>query len=539
MAKEEFVYLPCPYEDELLYSVLARYCSQAHQRVHKLSCVLFGKCFLILRADLPGSLATVAERTRYCWGISGEAILRKMTLFPYYEPFLPELTRENRKQALISGQCRCAIGAKAYRVAPPAFLRICAQCTESDQQEFEETYWRRVHQLPGVLVCPDHGTPLISTSAHIQPRATECIDASSATVGNAESLQDCDIKLVQTIAKRCRDFLLGKRLMWDGNFSGTAYREAALERGVHKIPGIFSPRVFVEHFLVHYGSPLLAKLGVLTEGGSNVPWVWNMFQNNRKQVFHPLEHILVQLYLESLPQICSAYPFGLGPWMCPNPYVAHAEVFPIKKLSIWSRQDKTCYGRAQCSCGFTFTTDGLDARNPRMPIVVKISSYGCTRYRYAQTMLQSGSTIGETAKALHLTSSQLQSILDAGSKECEDPQSKVLEARKEWLELLNRDPDRRVTVARKKNYGLYQFLRKHDKEWILAQKQPPRLKVDWQRRDAEWSLLITETAGRLGEGTAKTAVAKKAGLNLRIFNQLARLPLCAKALHKRERRVDS
>ena len=528
---KSYFYLPFPYDDELLYSVLARYCSESNRGPHKLACVLFGKCFLILRADLPCALSSVANKTWPTWGMSAETILRAMTLFPYYEPFLPEKARENRKQALISGPCRSNIGTKAFRVSQPIYLRFCVQCRAGDLHEFEETYWRRVHQLPGVLVCPDHGTPLISTCARIQPRRTECIDAATAAVGNAESLEDMDIKLVQKIAQRCGDVLFGKKLLWNRNNSATAYRDAALERGVQSLPGVFSPKVFMEEFIVYYGRPLLAKLGVLP-ARSKVPWVWNIFQDNKKQVFHPLEHILVQLYLESLPKICSAYPFGLGPWMCPNPYAIHTENFPIKKLSIWSRQDKTYYGRAQCSCGFTFTTDGLDARNPQMPIVDKISSYGCTRYRYAQTMLQSGSTFGETAKALHLTPSQLQSILDAGSKECEDPQSKVLEARKEWLELLCRDPDRRVTVARKKNYGLYQFLRKYDNAWISDQKEPRKPKVDWQSRDAEWSLLITNTAKRLGEGAPKTVVTRAAGLNPRIFSQFDRLPLCAKALQK-------
>lgn len=529
MAEEIFVYLPAPYEDELLYSVVARYCSQALQRVHKLSCILFGKCFVILRADLPCSLATVAARTRYCWGLSAETILRRQTLFPYYEPFLPQSTSEARKQALISGECRCTIGTRAYRVNPPEFLCICEQCAEKDRQKLAETYWHRVHQLPGVLVCPNHGTPLVSTCARIQPRRTECIDALSATVGSAAPLEDFDIKLVQKIAQRCRDVLFGKKSMWCGHHSATAYRVAALERGVQKLPGIFSPSVFMEEFLAYYGSSLLARLGVLT-AGNKVPWVCNIFQDNRKQVFHPLEHILVQLFLESLPEICPAYPFGLGPWMCPNPYVAHTEKFPIKKIAMRSRQDKTYYGRAKCSCGFTFTTNGLDTSDPRMPIALKISSYGCTRYLYAKNMLQSGSTIVETAKALRISSSHLQAILDTGKKECEVRQDKVLQARNEWLRLLDQDPFRRVTAAREKNYGLYQFLRKHDREWILTQKEPRKLKLDWKIRDSEWSLLITRAAESLGEGAPKTVVARAAGLNLRIFSQLDRLPLCAKAL---------
>lgn len=532
MTKQIFVYLPSPYEDELLYSVVARYCTQSVQRVHKLSCELFGKCFLILRADLPCSLETVAERTKYCWGMSGETILSLMTLFPYYEPFIPNTLREKRKHALLSGQCRSTIGVKAYKVAPPQFMRLCVQCSELDRQEFEETYWRRVHQLPGVLVCPDHGIPLVSTPVQIQPHRTECIDASSAGIVNVELLAGIKMELVQKIAKRCRDILLAKKIVWEVDVSPRAYREAALERGLRRLPGIFSPTIFSEQFIDHYGVQLLTKLGMGNKI-NDTSWFSCIFQKNAKQVFHPLQHILVQLFLESLPKIAVAHPLGLGPWMCPNPYAAHAdEESPIKSMSMRTRPNKTCYCRMKCSCGFVFTTTGVHDKNPRLPLVDKVWSFGVSRFRFAQTLMQKGSTLKKTAKALAVSISHLKQILLRGSTEAEVAPGTVLEARHEWLELLKQDPEGRVTVARKKRVGLYQFLRKHDQEWFLQQKPLQRLHVNWEKRDVEWSQLIVNTARRLGEGAPKTVVAKEAGLNLRVFSQFDRLPLCAKALTK-------
>ncbi|WP_136525492.1 TnsD family Tn7-like transposition protein [Geomonas ferrireducens] len=531
MIRPRFIYLPFPYQDELLYSVLARYCSRSNQRPHKLACLIFDKCFVILRADLPCALSAVARKTKPTWGMTAETILKELTLFPFYEPFLPKPVRDNRMHALLLGPCRCNIGTKAYRVKSPIFLRLCVKCAESDREELAETYWRRVHQLPGVIVCPQHGTPLVSTLARIQPGRTECVDASSATFGNTEPLDNLDIEIIQMIAMRCKDVLFGKKNEWDGKTSATDYRDAALKRGIQRLPGICSPNLFVEKFLAHYGAPLLTKLGMLGAEGK-APWLRNMFQNNSKQIFHPIEHILVQLYLESLPEVASAYPFGLGPWMCPNPYATHTEKYPIQKLSIRSRQDKTYYGRAKCSCGFTFTTHGTERDNPRMPVVEQISSYGCTRYLYAQKLLRGGSSTDQIAKILKVNPWYLQCILRAGSRKCEDPRGKILKAREEWLDLLKQDPECRVTVARKKHCGLYQFLRKYDRDWLLCQKVPHNAHIDWQKRDVEWSNLIATTMKTLGQGVAKTTIARVAGLNLRIFNQFGKLPLCEQAFNK-------
>ncbi|WP_136513199.1 TnsD family Tn7-like transposition protein [Geomonas edaphica] len=526
MTKELFVYLPCPHEDELLYSVVARYCSQARQRVHKLSCALFGKCFVVLRADLPCSLATLAERTTYSWGLSGEEILRDMTLFPYYAPFLTESTRESRKQALMSGRCKCVVGANAYRVAPPEFLRLCAKCTKIDKQILGETYWRRSHQLPGVHVCPEHGTPLVTTFVRIQPKQTQCIEASSAAVGPVEYIEDSLLPILKKIAVRCKEILTGKKLICARNFTAASYREAALERGITKLPGIFSPKIFSELFLAYYGTPLLAKLGLLCKG-RRLTCPSSIFQNNHKQVFHPVEHILVQLFLESLPKVCTAHPFGPGPWTCPNPYAEHDEAFPIKLIRMRSRKDKSCYGQARCSCGLSFTINGVDDENTQIPIVGEIWSFGRSRSIFAQRMLNQGYKSKEVAKILHISVSSLKRLISLkGTKS--DLLQKISTARRKWLRLLNQDSRCRVTVARRKQYGLYMFLRKYDKAWLTSQKVRNSF-IDWQARDVEWSNLIIRTIKGLGKGVPKTTIVKAAGLNLRIFTLFDRLPLCAQA----------
>ena len=46
---------------------------------------------------------------------------------------------------------------------PPVPLRVCAQCAARDCAAGGQPWWRRPHQLPGVLVCPEHAAVLRET----------------------------------------------------------------------------------------------------------------------------------------------------------------------------------------------------------------------------------------------------------------------------------------------------------------------------------------------------------------------------------------
>jgi hypothetical protein len=39
----------------------------------------------------------------------------------------------------------------------PEWLRYCAVCVSRDRVEYQETFWHRAHQLPGINLCPHHG----------------------------------------------------------------------------------------------------------------------------------------------------------------------------------------------------------------------------------------------------------------------------------------------------------------------------------------------------------------------------------------------
>ena len=166
-------YFPQIYPGELLYSVLARY----HRHMGAPSPIqsteaVFGRRLIVASIDLPGYVQALSGRLPPGFGWTADRMIDELTLLPYYTGFQPEGVSRRARIAMKSGQTDglfVRLGMAAFRVGRVTRLRFCPECLREMQARYGETYWRRDHQLPGVLVCPEHGCPLrasgVSTTA--------------------------------------------------------------------------------------------------------------------------------------------------------------------------------------------------------------------------------------------------------------------------------------------------------------------------------------------------------------------------------------
>lgn len=112
---------------------------------------------------IPSHLNELCASTQLRLG-TPEVIVRDATIIPYYTKFrAPSVTANVLDKVRGSG-----IGALArdlgmtrstFTAHPPR--RSCHECVLADDEKYGFAYWRRDHQLPGVLVCQTHGTPLL------------------------------------------------------------------------------------------------------------------------------------------------------------------------------------------------------------------------------------------------------------------------------------------------------------------------------------------------------------------------------------------
>ena len=166
---------PTLYPDELVYSASARF-SERMEFPNKGIAVLelFNSPNAKAVVDLPCHLGNLSKMLPPGHDYRVERLIDNHTLLPLYAPFLPanRVRALREDMALGSGQrIHTRAGIKASRVSYPEYLRFCARCAHEDRSQYGETYWHRIHQVPGVLLCPLDGCLLQSSSAPFQPRA--------------------------------------------------------------------------------------------------------------------------------------------------------------------------------------------------------------------------------------------------------------------------------------------------------------------------------------------------------------------------------
>jgi len=177
---------PDPHEGELLYSVLARFAERMnYPALYTNLLELFGVRHGVPAIELPNKIDQLVSALPPSSVYTSDSIIQKYTLLPFYAPFLPERSYElilsNMKgQGVRTTQLRAGI--VAGRVKPPEFFKSCPVCDQENLVRHGETYWKRVHQIRGVEICPVHGVFLEPTNVRLRgsARRDALISAQSA-----------------------------------------------------------------------------------------------------------------------------------------------------------------------------------------------------------------------------------------------------------------------------------------------------------------------------------------------------------------------
>ncbi|GAE36819.1 TnsD family Tn7-like transposition protein [Halalkalibacter akibai] len=296
-------YFPLLYKDELLYSTISRLHIHTGFANYKttIKC-LFGKDSMRATIDFPTNLDVLTKNISFKT-ITSDKLIDEHTMFPLYQPFLP-IDRANdikdKMKTKNNGSIHAKIGLSASRISPHTHLLFCQSCYDEDFEKCGEAYWHRIHQVPGVLVCPHHGCflkksgvklPLVSYIAYIAPYY-------AVERGSSYVIESC-------LEIRDSLYLIAKDLDWLMNANLSAkpmnyYRELYVDCLKHKKLALPTRRVrqkaLIKAIRSFYSAELLNMIGcdILDENESN--WVKELTRKNRK-TFHPLYHVLLIRFL--------------------------------------------------------------------------------------------------------------------------------------------------------------------------------------------------------------------------------------------------
>jgi len=526
-------FFPTPYPDELLYSVIARCAAwRGVNSMKRFALLLFGTGYPRATVDLPNRLDALAERIPGGSTVTPELLIERNTLFPLYRSFLPK-ERADRIVAAMRGDDRGniihgAIGLRASTMKAPRFLRYCPKCIAEDEENHGEPYWHRVHQVPGVHVCPIHETWLEeSTVAMASPSTRHAFYAlGESSVQKQERTcatpSEEDLPRHLAVARGALDLL-------EGNVPSQAPKELRhmyvyhlREKGFASVTGAVKHSDFLTSFLGYYGSSFLEQVYSPVDIHQPHNWLFQVVRTARC-VVHPLRHILVMNFLGFLPAEFfktgrqEYQPFGQGPWPCLNKIAPHYGQ-PIITTCTISRADNAPapVGHFACpQCGLVYTRRGPDRLEEDRYRISRLMSLGpFWEAQFLRIASDESLSSREIARRLHV---DVGTIIERRKRLCGEGgdrgqngkgqqgfEKRRAIRRERWLTFTRSHPG----LNRKQLYRLapqdFMWLYKNDRTWLWDQLPKPLPKkkyadrrVDWQERDRTLQQEVVRAAAEI------------------------------------------
>jgi Tn7-like transposition protein D/TniQ len=577
------VFFPDPYPDELLYSVCARYTdiigypgsSSANQE-------LFGRRGKVASVDLPMNLGYLVANLPPGHHYTEDQIIDENTLLPFYAPFCPaERISSVRIDMKYSNSSQAHARLGIFSQHTPQWLQFCPLCVLSDRQKFGEPYWHRLHQVPGVKVCPIHNVFLEQSAASVRKerQCWEFISASRAIETTQPRLLQQKETYIQKLIKIACDvaWLLSQRNLAPSEYElRNRYLHLLAKQGFATYKGYIYFQVFMSAFRDFYTHELLQEIKCDLDLNSYHNWLMRIIRSPLSQAQNPLHHLLIIHFLgyslSDFFQLPSEfYLFGKGPWPCLNAASDHFQKPVIQNCHIKYFNGRKPVATFTCNCGFVYSRSGpLESENDKYKIG-RIIDYGHVWLeRFTKLWLDSTISIRQIARELGVgyqalkfrayrlglplkrsklnlelfQSSQLSSA-DNKSQKLAKPTTSYIH-RLNFLKAIEQYPSASRTFLQDNFVVPYRWLKANDCEWLDAHLPPAQhflkhkgiAQVDWSNRDIELEIAVRSSALSLKNSTGrpiwltKTAITKRIGIRKLVSDNQDKLPLTVKALNE-------
>lgn len=566
-------YFPTPYRDELFYGVVARFSDRMAfpTRIATLA-ALFGRTHAVATPDLPHGLRVLVERLPRGHPWSVDQIIDDHTTLPYHGPFLSNRTYRAVRELMASDEgstVRTRCGTSTNRVRPPKFFRSCPLCDRADTEQYGEPYWHRLHQLPGVAVCPVHRLFLQPSSLRLDPlphRHTFFSAAKATLSTTAEPLDPNDRQhaILLWLAQGTEWLLTQCQLNPGHDFIHRRYPELLASHGYVTEGGSIRMDDIREKALAHFTPELLELLQSPIPTSYPAGWLGDLLRKRHTAVA-PLRHLLLLNFLGVTPEQFfypdrHPAPTGTtaryaGPWPCRNPVCEHQN-----QLVIHERAVERIYKRGRdasilrCpTCGYTYGQYDLGGGTAPPDF---IRDYGSVWHDRLRTMWldlkvsvrQIALTLGVDSKTVKDHAEELSLPFPRQGKRVVTktglyrpkglpPAAPLEQQRAVWLRLCATHPQAGVRALRLRDPATYAWLYRRDRDWLFrnrpARKRPVAKPVllDWGRRDMELAPQVATAAAHIRNRLGKpcrvtiTAIGRAIGRQSLFESHLRKLPL--------------
>jgi hypothetical protein len=296
-------FLPQVYEDELLYSVLARYrrmCGMVSKAA--LFRDLFHEKRILTSIYFPQYLKELVDNFPPQSKLTVNEIIEKHTMFPFYTAFLNgELARDIFLMMGDSAHIGIenVLGFAGSKVKPRNVLLYCPLCYREDMDSLGESYWRRLYQVPGVFYCPKHKVRLKesivpSTDDTWEHRCADldvCSDSISIDL-YAENIKELNLQYIRNVIQ----LMSGNFPKRDLDDLARFYVDALRTQGYTSVNGNVYLSKLVDEFTNFYQSDYLQMMQSTVDKNQAVNWLRRFLAKNGKNR-SPLRHLLILQFL--------------------------------------------------------------------------------------------------------------------------------------------------------------------------------------------------------------------------------------------------
>jgi hypothetical protein len=569
------------FPEESLYSFCARYRDRMeYPSLRSVIQEVYGSANVIASVDLPSHIDNFVAALPAGHHYTVDKFIDHHTLLPFYGPFLPP-DRLSRLREDMRGSRGPAIhmraGIMAYHIPLPDWLRFCSLCVVEDRKQFGEAYWHRVHQVPGVEVCPLHEVLLQNSKAPARNATTRYEFISAERALEDKSVQpivtDVPCEIFGKIARDAYWLLSQPNLSQEPKSLHDRYRRVLVDLNLATYRGRVDSNALLSRFRGMYSPELLSMLHCEIYERVHENWLLRLVRASGSAQ-HTLRHLLLLHCLghtaETFFSISSdGQPFSAGPWPCLNPTCRYYRQFQIMECKVTHSQNVSGkpIGTFSCTCGFTYTRTGPDTSTEGPFRLSKVISFGSVWENRLRALWEDETvslrgiakqlgvdplTVKRHATRLGLTFPRLvshclplkeaQRLRQGNTSRPESDKREIQRAR--WLTTMKDDPGAGVKILRCKIPGVYTWLYRNDLVW-LKEHMPPRTKekqrssrVDWNMRDRQIAELVKSSAIRIKNAPGRpirvtlTAIGRDVGQTALLQQHLNKLPLSAEILVK-------
>lgn len=531
-------HFPDPYPDEIFCGILGRYqLRNGYSNYKGTQDELFGSKGAISTIYFPSRLYALCERLPKGSTLDELRFINNNTMLPLFRPFLPT----DRRKKVITAMCSnngqgiyASLGLPAGGVAESnGRLRYCPDCVNEDIGRYGEPYWHRLHQAPGVLVCPVHKVFLedqcnvCNEPFRFNGRQAIVNPPYKCNQGHNLDFEDRKIDLNDKVHLHLLDYALDVNCLLTTICDDISYfKIIKLYRSLLQKNDLASPngriyqRELHDSFKAFYGEQFLQLVKSQAE---SVDFDWlAVIARKPKKLVHPVRHILfmrflagsVERFLTYLNDGYSYKPFGKGPWPCLNPVASHYKQ-PVVTEVIVTKDFKTKdqVGTFSCSCGFIYSRRGPDSSPDGIYKIGRIKSFGSVWEKKLLSLLERNAySFRQIAKQMQVDTNTVIRYADMLGYHMHTGTNKLVQNktvaaidykkiyRQKMLSIKKANPLASRTEMRNMAYKEFAWLHRNDREWldgtlpcptpVSTRNMNEAKRVDWETRDEEISLLV-------------------------------------------------